>query len=120
YFNGTDGLPTIFANAEEAYRSFRSPHPGETGDRNQIRLPDFFVIDMGLQKQFKMPWSENHKLGFKWEVFNVTNTPIFGGLFSERRVGFAPQGGGVPPSFGEFNATKSDPRVMQFALRYDF
>lgn len=120
YFNGTDGLPTIFANAEEAYRSFRSPHPGETGDRNQIRLPDFFVIDMGLQKQFKMPWSENHRLGFKWEVFNVTNTPIFGGLFSERRVGFAPQGGGVPPSFGEFNATKSDPRVMQFALRYDF
>lgn len=120
YFNGVNGLPTIFADAEEAYRSFRSPHPGETGDRNQLRMPDYFVIDMGLQKQFKMPWSENHKLGFKWEVFNVTNTPIFGGLFSERRVGFAPQFGGAPPSFGEFNATKSDPRVMQFALRYDF
>ncbi|MEQ1765022.1 MAG: TonB-dependent receptor [Pyrinomonadaceae bacterium] len=120
FFNGEGGLPTIFADPEEAYSSFRSPHPGETGDRNQIRMPSFFVIDMGLQKQFKMPWSETHKLGFKWEVFNLTNTPIFTGPFSETRIGFAPQNGGAPTGLGEFSATKSAPRVMQFALRYDF
>ena len=120
YFNGEGGLPTIFADPEEAYSSFRSPHPGETGDRNQIRLPSYFVIDMGLQKQFRMPWSETHKLGFKWEVFNLTNTPIFTGPFNETRIGFAPQNGGAPTGLGEFSATKSAPRVMQFALRYDF
>lgn len=120
FFNGDGGTPTTFANAQEAYNSFRSPHPGETGDRNQIRFPSYWVIDMGLQKQFTMPWSETHKLGFKWEVFNVTNTPIFTGPYNETRVGFAPQTGNVPIGFGEFSGTKSAPRVMQFALRYDF
>lgn len=121
HFNGSGGLPTLFGDADEAYTSFRSPFPGESGDRNQLRMPSFVVMDMGLQKQFKMPWSETHKLGFKWEVFNVTNTPVFTGPFTETRVGFAPQNSsGAPIGFGEFTATKSQSRVMQFALRYDF
>ena len=91
----------------EAYNSFRSPLPGESGDRNQLRLPSFFVMDMGLQKQFKMPWSDNHRLGFRWDVFNVTNTPVFTGPFSETRVGYNPANGDVPAGFGEFTATKS-------------
>jgi hypothetical protein len=77
HFNGSGGLPTLFADVDEAYSSFRSPYPGESGDRNQLRMPSYFVMDMGLQKQFKMPWSETHKLGFKWEVFNVTNSDFF-------------------------------------------
>lgn len=121
HFNGTGGLPTLFGDVDAAYTSFRSPYPGESGDRNQLRMPSYFVMDMGLQKQFRMPWSESHKLGFKWEVFNVTNTPIFTGPFTETRVGFAPQNSsGAPIGFGEFTATKSQARVMQFALRYDF
>ena len=118
--NGEGGLPTIFKNAQSAYNCFRSPLPGETGDRNQIRMPNYFALDMGLQKQFTMPWSENHKLGFRWDVFNVTNTPVFTGPFSERRVGYVPNEGNAPVGFGEFTGTKSLPRVMQFALRYDF
>jgi hypothetical protein len=121
FFNGDgSGLPTIFSNADVAYNSFRSPFPGESGDRNKLRLPSYFVIDMGLQKQFNMPWSESHKLGIKWEVFNVTNTPVFTGPFSETRVGYRPDVGSVPTGFGEFTATKSNARVMQFAIRYDF
>ena len=120
-FNGTGGLPTIFDDPDAAYTSFRSPLPGETGDRNQLRMPSYFVLDAGLQKQFAMPWSENHKLGFKWEVFNVTNTPVFTGPFTETRIGYNPQDAtGAPIGFGEFTATKSNARVMQFALRYDF
>ena len=121
FFNGDGtGLPTMFANPQQAFNSFRSPFPGETGDRNRLRFPSFFVIDMGLQKQFKMPWSETHRLGFKWEVFNLTNTPVFTGPISEPRLGYIPQNRTVPTGFGEFTATKSAARVMQFALRYDF
>ncbi|MDI1241145.1 MAG: hypothetical protein PSX80_04410, partial [bacterium] len=121
HLNGTNGLPTLFADPDAAYTSFRSPLPGETGDRNQLRMPSYFVMDAGLQKQFNMPWSEKHKLGFKWEVFNVTNTPIFTGPFTETRIGYNPQNAsGAPIGFGEFTATKSNARVMQFALRYDF
>lgn len=120
FFNGTGGLPTMFADPQEAFHSFRSPFPGETGDRNRLRYPAYVVLDMGLQKQFAMPWSETHKLGIKWEVFNVTNTPVFTGPVSERRVGYKPENRNVPTGFGEFTATKSAPRVMQFAIRYDF
>jgi hypothetical protein len=118
--NGEGGLPRLFRDPQAAYNCFRSPLPGETGDRNQLRMPQYFALDMGLQKQFTMPWGENHRLGFRWDVFNVTNTPIFTGPFSETRVGYIPNQGNVPVSFGEFTGTKSLPRVMQFALRYDF
>lgn len=121
FFNGDGtGLPTMFANPQQAFNSFRSPFPGETGDRNRIRFPSFWVVDMGLQKQFQMPWKETHKLGIKWEVFNVTNTPIFTGPISEPRLGYKPETRTVPTGFGEFTATKNNARVMQFALRYDF
>ena len=119
HFNGEGGLPTMFANPQEAFNSFRSPFPGETGDRNRLRFPSFWVLDMGLQKYFTMPW-EGHRVSFRWEVFNVTNTPIFTGPVSEPRLGYKPETRTVPTGFGEFTATKSNARVMQFALRYDF
>jgi len=113
------GVPNMFQDPEAAYKSFRSPFPGETGNRNQLRFPAYFDMDIGLQKSFKMPWNENHKVNFKWEVFNVTNTPVFTGI-SVRSLGYHPDLGGAPVGFGEYTGTKSDARVMQFALRYDF
>ncbi len=121
YFNGEDDLPTMFANPDEAYRSFRSPYPGETGDRNQLRWPSFWTLDLGLQKSFAMPWQEGHKFSIRWDVFNVTNTPIFVGN-ANTAMGFRPDrlNQTAPVGFGQFTSTRSDARVMQFALRYDF
>lgn len=121
-FVNNGGVPNAFSDPLAAYKSFRSPYPGETGDRNQIRFPSFFVMDLGLQKQFKMPWSENQRLGLKWELFNLTNTPVFTGI-STRAVGYNPPAysdPAAPEGFGEFTATKGSSRVMQFSIRYDF
>ena len=119
FFNGEDGLPTMFQDATAAYRSFRSPYPGETGDRNLLRWPGFWNLDMGLQKSFTMPWQENHKLSFRWDVFNVTNNVVFVGN-ANTAMGFRPEIGTAPAGYGQFTGTRSDARVMQFALRYDF
>lgn len=123
YYNGEDGLPTMFADPNEAYRSFRSPYPGETGDRNQLRWPSYWVVDMGMQKSFSMPWKETHKMKFQWDVFNVTNTPIFVGN-SNTAMGFRPDRPSplqnAPVGFGQFTTTRGSARVMQFAFRYDF
>ena len=121
HYNGVGGLPTMFADPDEAYRSFRSPYPGETGDRNQIRYPAFWTMDMGLQKSFEMPWKEGHKVSIRWDVFNVTNTPIFFGN-ANTAMGFQPQleGRTAPVGYGQFTALRTENRVMQFALRYDF
>lgn len=120
-FYGPDGdAPYMFSDPLAAYKSFRSPYPGETGDRNKIRFPAFYVWDMGLQKSFKMPWAENHNVSFRWDVFNVTNTPIFSGI-GNTALGYMPnQGIEAPDGFGQYTFTKSAPRVMQFAIRYDF
>ncbi len=117
--NRSGQYPNMFADPQAAYNSFRSPYPGETGDRNQIRFPAYWTIDMGLQKSFTMPWKENHKLSFRADVFNLTNTPIFTGI-DNTALGYRPDIGTVPDGFGDFTGTSGSARVMQFALRYEF
>lgn len=118
--SGVGGVPNWFADRTAAYRSFRSPGPGETGDRNQMRYPSYIVMDMGIKKSFDMPWKEGHQFTFSWEVFNITNTQRFTGI-ADNTFGLDPQRGGDPsPTFGNFTGTQGAPRVMQFGFRYSF
>ncbi|MBV9146402.1 MAG: hypothetical protein JO065_10825 [Acidobacteria bacterium] len=118
--------PQFFGNCEpQAFQSFRSSYPGETGLRNYFRLPGYVNLDMGLDKSWKMFYNEDHQLQFRWEVFNVTNTQEFLGLdFS--RTGFGiPAVTGAPgqPASNFTNWKSVNPnsnRVMQFGLRYSF
>jgi len=108
-------LPNLFSDPDAAFASFRVPYPGETGTRNALRLPGLLNLDAGLSKKFSMPWKETHSMTFRWEVFNVTNTPVFVGqaltLLGD---------GSAPANFGRFTGSRNPSRVMQFALRYDF
>src|SRR6185503_4797330 len=104
------------------YRSIRNALPGETGDRNYLRATSYIVLDMGLSKSFNMPW-ESHKLQFRWEVFNVTNTQRLT-LATVTRANFGldidPQLGTPPTVWGNLDSIQGTPRVMQFGLRYSF
>lgn len=117
--SGDGGVPNLFADPLEAYNSFRSPLPGETGDRNILRFPSYFVIDAGLAKSFQMPWNEGHRVTFRWDVFNVTNSARFTGL-ADYSLGYQPDKNNPPPSWANFTDQQGSPRVMQFALRFDF
>jgi hypothetical protein len=115
--------PNFFADPVSAYHSFRNARPGETGQRNIFRRQGYVAIDFGLGKSFKMPWAEGHKLQFRWEVFNATNTQRLAGPESGRSsygLVIDPQLNTPAPSFGNITAIQGNPRVMQFALRYDF
>jgi carboxypeptidase family protein len=117
---GGNGRPAnLFGDPEAAYQSFRSPAPGETGARNILRGMPFFALDAGLAKSFQMPWNEKHKLTFKWEVFNVTNTQYLQGN-ADVTNGLDPQFGSPGPTFYNFTSIQGNPRIMQVALRYDF
>lgn len=112
--------PNLFKDPKAAYQTYRSPRAGETGDRNLLRYPGFVAMDFGLYKVFKMPFNENHNIQFRWEVFNATNTQRFTGL-GDFSIGLDPNQGGTPlPAFGNFTAIQGTPRIMQFALRYQF
>ena len=118
------GAPALFGcNVTDAYRSFRSARPGETGDRNVLRLPGYFVLDMGLGKSFQMPWSEGHNLQVRFEAFNVTNTQRMGALVGGR-TGYGivvdPFNAVPPPNWSAFGSIQGERRVMQFGFRYEF
>ncbi len=113
--------PNLFSDPQSAYRGFRNARPGETGERNVFRYPGYVALDFGLDKSFKI--YENHSLQFRWEVFNVTNTQHLGVLLGGRSgygLQIDPQIGTAPPEFGRYSGIQGSPRVMQFALRYDF
>lgn len=110
-------IPNLFVDPKAAWDSFQSPFPGQTGTRNPVRLPNEFNIDAGLAKSFDMPWKETHKVTIRWDTFNVTNTPLFGG----QATGLINLPGTLPTAnFGRFTTQVNSPRIMQFALRYDF
>jgi hypothetical protein len=114
-------------NLLEAYRSFRNAFPGETGDRNVFRLPGYVNLDMGLTKAFNLPWNENHRLQFRVEAFNVTNTQRMNAPDTGSRTGY---GLGLDPStfevddipvnWARFTSIQGAPRVLQFGIRYSF
>ena len=120
-FDGPNG-PNLFPDPEVAYRSFRNARAGETGDRNSLRLPGYWTLDMGISKSFTMPWSENHKLQFRAEAFNITNTQHMGTIQLGRVFGLDidPSLTDPQPNFGTFSAIQGTPRVMQFGFRYSF
>jgi hypothetical protein len=117
----------VFCNQSAAFRSFRNAIPGETGERNVFRLPSFSTLDLGLSKSFGMPWGENHKLQFRWEVINVFNYQYLNGDNLTRTTYGLPRDPGISPtsrpsaSFGKiFTSIQGVPRRMQFGLRYSF
>jgi hypothetical protein len=123
--DGNQKAPNLFSDPTFAYQSFRNARPGEVGDRNVLRLPNYWTVDMGLAKSFTMPYNENHKLMFRWEVFNVANfQPMGTVLFTRDGMGLGQDSQiGTPPSvFGNFTNIHpfATPRVMQFGLRYQF
>jgi hypothetical protein len=116
--SGEGGVPNLFRDRTAAYQSFRVAAPGETGDRNVLRYPGYIVMDLGLAKTFKMPWNENHKVQFRVDTFNLTNTQKFTDVDSI--FGLDPFRETPSSTFGNFAAIQGTPRVIQFALRYDF
>jgi len=88
----------------------RYPRQGEIGNRNVLRGPRFWSIDMAVLKNFAMPWSETQKLVFRWDSFNTFNHHVFS----------LPNTNISLPEFGQITGSSSAARVMQFALRYEF
>ncbi len=111
------GEPNLFSDPQAAYQSYRNALPGEAGDRNILRDENYIVLDAGLFKSFNI--NENHKITFRLEVFNVTNTQRLTGV-SEFGSGVDPYLGNAPSGFGKLTSIQGTPRVVQFAFRYDF
>ena len=80
-----------------------------------MRGPGTFNIDTGVAKSWYI--TEGQFVKFSWQMFNVTNSARFD-------VGTMSINGNnslsSSSSFGNFSSTLSNPRVMEFGLRYTF
>ena len=113
-----DAFVSPFADPAAAQTDFTLPFPGGVGSRNVLRGDGFASWDMGLAKRWKMPYGETHSLQFRWEVFNVPNLTRFNaqGVGASLLTSLTQS----PASFGAYTSLLTQPRVMQFALRYEF
>jgi hypothetical protein len=74
-----------------------------------LRGPSELNLDLGIQKNFVL--TETRNIEFRAEFFNFTNTPKFNLPLSDYSAG---------PAFGVISSTISSPRIIQFALKYNF
>jgi hypothetical protein len=122
HFTQPDGSISVFADPSAAFADFQHPFPGQSGSRNVIRGDGYAGWDMALNKVWKMPF-EGHTLQFRWEVFNVPNLHRFNvasGLQTGSACACIASLQQLPSSFGAYTGLLTQPRVMQFALRYEF
>ena len=116
---GTNSYVTLFPNPLPELPNglglgpFRHDFPGESGTRNQVRGDGFATLDLALSKYWKMPYAESHLVRLRWEVFNVPNLTRFD-------VASITNGLDQGSAFGKYSGLLTNPRVMQFALRYEF
>ena len=87
------------------------------------RGPSQLNLDLAIQRNFAI--TEGTGLQFRAEFFNFTNTPKFGKPGSDfaggcSSVGVCTQSNLNNPSFGIISSTVSSPRIIQFALKYNF
>ncbi len=107
---GTGG-PNMFPAPKAALDAFSGAMPGGIGMRNGIRGDGIFNMDASLSKRFRI--REGHSIQFRWETFNISNTAKFD-------VGTASLDISVAGTYGKYTDQLTQPRVMQFGLRYEF
>ncbi len=110
--------PTVFVNSED--------HWGNVG-RNALRGPSQRQFDISFSKFAKL--RETMNLEFRWEMFNVTNTPSFANPAATLAAGMCipspsrqcdPGTTTLPGTAGRISSTIGGPRTMQVAMKLQF
>ena len=101
-------MPRVCNNDRYGFIPFA---PGNSG-RNILDGPNLFNTNLTMMKNFRM--GDRKRVQIRWETFNILNHPNFK----------LPNRNYNETSAGILNAVADSgnggPRVMQFALRYEF
>jgi hypothetical protein len=81
----------------------------------KIELPGFTNHDLSLFKNVRLKGS--HKMQFRWEIYNLFNTPQWNGVDTSAQFNAAGQQTDV--NFGTVTSARTE-RRMQLSLRYSF
>ena len=84
-----------------------------------VRGPGQHNLDLAIERLF--PVTENSSFRFRTEFFNLTNTPQFAN--PNNNLGYGDPTLPNPTassSFGQITSTSTNPRIIQFAMKYLF
>ncbi len=89
--------------------AFKANAPGTFGNsgRDNLQGPGAFTFDAALMRRFNL--TERHSIQFRVEAFNILNHPVFNGPTTTL----------TSSNFGKILGA-NDPRILQFALKYNF
>jgi len=107
YVSTNSACASAYPNGVNAFAEQALGQFGNAG-RNILRGPHTSVFDAAVMRDFTI--HERASIQARWEVFNVTNTAIFGQPNNNLSSG----------AVGSITTLASDPRIMQFALRFSF
>jgi hypothetical protein len=112
--------PAAFTRAPEAPNgtSLADQDFGNSGV-GIIRGPGQHSADAAIERSFSI--AEVSNIRFRAEFFNATNTPQFGN--PNTSLGYSDPTLPNPspsPTFGKITSTSTNPRIVQFAMRYQF
>lgn len=88
---------------------------GNSCDNDMITMPGWHNHDLSIFKNF--PLKGNHKLQFRWEIYNLFDQLSFNEV--DTSAIFDPAGNQVDTNFGRVTSARVE-RRMQFSLRYSF
>lgn len=106
----------LFADPARAAGAFGPPLGFNIGSRNNLRGPQFFNLDTGLQKSFRLWPDKGVNLNFRGDAFNILNHPNFinpGNNSSQDDIQ-------NPGTFGQLTSMNGGARVLQLGIRLDF
>jgi hypothetical protein len=114
-YRHSNGSVTIFSNPSASQAQFIIPFPGSGASRNILRGQGYAGLDLGMSKRWR--FLESQSVQLTWQVFNVLNLVRFNAQGVGSAVTSIEQ---APTQFGTYSSLLTNPRVMQFALRYEF
>jgi hypothetical protein len=84
-----------------------------------VRGPGQHNIDMAVERIF--PVTQSKSFRFRAEFFNLTNTPQFSNPNNSLDMTVGPNGPvNLNPSFGIITSTAANPRIIQFAMKFQY
>ena len=97
--------------------------PGDTDFGNSgvgfVRGPGQHNVDMAVERIF--PVTESTSFHFRTEFFNLTNSPQFANPNNNVDFTSGPSGPvNLNPAFGQITSTIANPRIIQFAAKFQF
>lgn len=106
----------LYADPNAAVNAFTGPVGFQIGSRNNLRGPQYFDLDSGLAKTFRILPNERLNFQFRADAFNVLNHPNFDSPGNNTSYDDITQAS----TFGQLTSMNGNARVLQLSGRLQF